>query len=175
MHGVAAGVWARAEPDAALAWLREQLPTDRKLPVKAALGAFLAWWAEDPESLYRWCENADAGSKEVLGDRPVMSLLYRRPRLAAALVEDGWKMQESPDWEHLVSSRQPLSPEDPGNSHTSRAPWLDWNLTDEQWRSDFRQTLPVFGVPEAVQKELLEALDQYLMKSTKRDDEEVDR
>jgi hypothetical protein len=163
MHGVAAGVWARSEPDAALAWLREQLPTDRKLPVKAALGAFLGWWAEDPDSLYRWCENADADSKELLGDRPVTSLLYRRPRLAAALVEDGWEMQEPPDWEQLVSSRQPLSPEDPGNSHTRRAPWLDWNLTDEQWRSDFRQALPVFGVPEAVQKELLEALDRNLI------------
>lgn len=84
-------------------------------------------------------------------------------------------MQESPDWEQLVSSRQPLSPEDPGNSHTRRAPWLDWNLTDEQWRPDFRQALPVFGVPEDVQKELFEALDRYLMKSTKRDDEEEDR
>jgi hypothetical protein len=33
----------------------------------------------------------------------------------------------------------------------------------------------MFGVPEDVQEELSEALGRNLMKSTKRDDEEVDR
>jgi hypothetical protein len=42
-------------------------------------------------------------------------------------------------------------------------------------RSDCRQALPVFGIPEADQKELLEALDQSLMKSTERGDEEGER
>ena len=175
MHGVVAGAWARSEPDLAFAWLREQLPTDRKLPVKYALGCFLGGWTEDPEGLYRWCENVDLDTKQILGDRLVQDLLYSRPRLAAALVEDGWEMQVPPDWEELVRSRRAFSPSQPVNRHTLRAPWTDWKLTDQQWRSNFRLALPVFGVPEDVQKELLESLDQYLMKSTKRDDEEVDR
>jgi hypothetical protein len=167
MHGVVAGVWARSEPDAAWAWLKEHFPADRKLPVKYALGFFLGGWAEDPESLYRWCETADAGSKEILGDRPIKSLLHRRPRLAAALVEDGWEMQEPPDWEAMVRSRRAFSPTQPDNHWIQRAPWSDWKLTDDQWRSDFRQAMPVFGIPEAVQKELLEALDQYLIKGSR--------
>lgn len=175
MYGVVAGAWARSEPDLALAWLRQQLPTDRKLPVKAALGAFLGGWTEDPEGLFRWCEKVDPESKRIFGDGLVRDLLYSRPRLAAALVEDGWEMQEPPDWEGLVRSRRAFSPNQPVNRQILRAPWSDWKLTDEQWRSDFRQAMPVFGVPEDVQKELLEELDRYLMKSKKRDDEEVDR
>lgn len=175
MRGVVAGAWARSEPDLALAWLREQLPTDRKLPVEYALSFFAGGWAEDPESLYRWCENVDLDTKQILGDRLVRDLLYSRPRLAAALVEDGWEMQESPNWEGLVRSRRAFSHHQPVNRHNLRAPWSDWKLTDEQWRLDFRQAMPVFGVPEAVQKELFESLDQYLTKSTKRDDEEEDR
>lgn len=175
MRGVVAGAWARSEPDLAFAWLREQLPTDRKLPVEYALGFFAGGWAEDPESLYYWCESVDLDTRQILGDRLVQDLLYSRPRLAAALVEDGWEMRVTPDWEELVRSRRAFSPNQPVNRHTLRAPWTDWKLTDQQWRLDFRQALPVFGVPEAVQKELLKALDQYLMKSTKRDDEVEDR
>ena len=174
MYGVVAAAWARSEPDLALAWLREQLPTDRKLPVQAALGAFLGGWTEDPEGLFRWCEKADPESKRIFGDGLVRDLLYGRPRLAAALVEDGWEMEEPPGWEVLLRSRRAFSPK-AANRDILRAPWSDWKLTDEQWRLDFRQAMPVFGVPEQVQKELLESLDQYLIKSTKRDDEEVDR
>ncbi len=175
MHGVVAGVWARSEPDAAWTWLKEHFPPDRKLPVEYALGFLLGGWAVDPESLYQWCENADAANRVLLGDRPIERLLYRRPRLAAALVEDGWKMQEPPDWEGLVRSRRAFSPNQPGNRHNLRAPWSDWKLTDDQWRSDFRQALPVFGVPEDVQKELLEALDQSLISRDWPDDEAFDR
>jgi hypothetical protein len=163
------GSWARSEPYLALLLLRVQLPTDRKLPVKAALGAFLGGWTEDPEGLFRWCEKADPESKRIFGDGLVRDLLYGRPRLAAALVEDGWEMQDPPDWEGLVRSRRAFSPHQPVNRHNLRAPWTDWKLTDQQWRSDFRQALPVFGVPEAVQKELLEALDQYLIKGSRRE------
>jgi len=175
MQGVAAGVWARSEPDAALAWLKQKLPKDQKLPVKAALRAFLGRWAEEPESLYRWCEIADAGSKSFLGDLPITTLLYDRPLLAAALVEDGWRMNEPPDLANLVSSRQPFYPEDVGNPNTWRAAWSDSNLTDGQWRLDFLQALPVFGIPEAVQEELLEALDRSLISRDWPEDEEVDR
>ena len=126
-------------------------------------------WAQEPESLYQWCETADAGTRELLGDRPIERLLYRRPLLAAALVEEGWEMHEPPDWEGIVRSRRAFSPNQPVNHGIQRAPWSDWKLTDEQWRSDFRQAMPVFGVPEAVQKELLEALDQYLIKGSRRE------
>lgn len=169
IHGVVAGVWARSEPDAAWAWLKEHFPADRKLPVEYALGFFLGAWAQEPESLYQWCETADAGTRELLGDRPIERLLYRRPLLAAALVEEGWEMHEPPDWEGIVRSRRAFSPNQPVNHGIQRAPWSDWKLTDEQWRSDFRQAMPVFGVPESVQKELLEALDQYLIKGSRRE------
>jgi hypothetical protein len=169
MHGVVAGVWARSEPDAAWAWLKEHFPADRKLPVEYALGFFLSAWAQEPESLYRWCETADAANRELLGDRPIDRLLYRRPCLAAALVENGWEMKEPPDWEGLVRSRRAFSPNQPVNLGILQEPWSDWKLTDEQWRSDFRQAMPVFGVPEDVQKELLEALDQYLIKGSRRE------
>ena len=169
MRGVVAGAWARSEPDLALAWLIEQLPTDRKLPVEYALGFFAGGWAEDPEGLYRWCENVDLDAKQILGDRLFQDLLHRRPRLAAALVEDGWELEDPPDWEGLVRSGRAFSPNQPVNRHYLRAPWSDWKLTDEQWRSDFRQALPVFGVPEAVQEELLEGLDQYWIEGSRRE------
>jgi hypothetical protein len=169
MHGVVAGAWSRSEPDLAMAWLKEQLPTDRELPVKYALGCFLGGWAEDPEGLYRWCENVDLDAKQILGDRLFQDLLHRRPRLAAALVEDGWELEDPPDWEGLVRSRRAFSPNQPVNRHYLRAPWSDWKLTDEQWRSDFRQALPVFGVPEAVQEELLEGLDQCWIEGSRRE------